>query len=160
MPSTYEPIATQTLGSDTSTVTFSSISGSYTDLIFVVGGGLASQGAMQIRFNSDTGSNYSVTRLYGDGTTASSDRFSSQTSLDLGFLQGNLNNNSIIQVMNYSNSTTFKSVLNRWNTSGYVAGVVGLWRSTAAINALSIYNSTGINLKSGTSFTLYGIKAA
>jgi hypothetical protein len=158
--STYTPLATQTLGSDTATVTFSSISGSYTDLVLVVGGGLASQGAMQIRFNSDTASNYSVTRLYGDGSTATSDRFSSQTSLDLGFLQGNLNNNSIIQIMNYSNATTYKTVLNRWNTPAYVAAVVGLWRSTSVINALSIYNSTGINLKSGTTFTLYGIAAA
>jgi hypothetical protein len=160
MPSTYEPIATQTLGSDTATVTFSSISGSYTDLILVVNGGLASQGAMQIRFNSDTGSNYSITRMYGDGSTATNDVFINQTSLDLGFLQGNLNNNSIIHVMNYSNSTTNKTVLNRWNTPAYAAAVVGLWRNTAAITALSIYNSTGINLKSGTSFTLYGIKAA
>ncbi len=160
MPSTYTPIATTTLGSDTATVSFSSISGSYTDLIMVVGGGLASQGAMQIRFNSDTGSNYSVTRLYGDGSTATSDRFTSQTSLDLGFLQGNLNNNSIIHVMNYSNSTTYKTVLNRWNTPAYTTAVVGLWRSTSAINALSIYNSTGINLKSGSTFTLYGVKSA
>lgn len=160
MPSTYTPIATTTLSSDTSNVTFSSISNSYTDLILIVNGGLASQAAMVLQFNTDTGSNYSVTRMYGDGTTASSDRFSNQNYLDLGFFQANLNNNSIIHLMNYSNTTTFKTVLNRWNSPAYVTAVVGLWRNTSAINSIKIFNATAVNLKSGSTFTLYGVKSA
>jgi hypothetical protein len=35
-----------------------------------------------------------------------------------------------------------------------------LWRSTAAINAVTIYNTVSIDIKSGTTFTLYGIAAA
>jgi hypothetical protein len=158
--STYTPLATTTLGSDTASVTFSSISGSYTDLVLVVNGGMATQGAIFARFNSDTGGNYSVTRLYGDGSTATSDRFSSAASMDVGFFQSNLSNNSIIQIMNYSNATTYKTVLNRWNSPAYAAAGVGLWRSTAAINAVTIYNTVSIDIKSGTTFTLYGIAAA
>jgi hypothetical protein len=160
MPSTYEPIATTTLGSDTANVTFSSISGSYTDLVLVVNGGLASQAAMTVQLNADTGTNYSITRLLGDGSAASSDRFSTQNYLDLGYFQGNLNNTSIIQFMNYSNTTTFKTILNRWNTPALVAALVGLWRSTAAITSIKLFNSTAVNLKSGTTFTLYGILKA
>jgi hypothetical protein len=62
MTATYEKIATTTLGSTTATVTFSSISGAYTDLVLVerlvksITGG-----SLQVRFNSDTGTNYSAT---------------------------------------------------------------------------------------------------
>jgi hypothetical protein len=115
---------------------------------------------MVVQLNSDTAANYSITRIYGDGTTASSDRFSGQNYLDLGFFQANLNNNSIIQFMNYSNSTTKKTVLARWNSPAYTTAVVGLWQSTAAITSIKLFNATAINLKSGTSFTLYGIAAA
>jgi hypothetical protein len=115
---------------------------------------------MTVQLNSDTGTNYSITRLYGDGSAASSDRFSTQNYLDLGYFQGNLNNTSIIQFMNYSNTTTFKTILNRWNTPALVAALVGLWRSTAAITSIKLFNSTAVNLKSGTTFTLYGILKA
>ena len=155
---TFEAIATTTLGSDTSNVTFSSITGTYTDLVLVVNGGMASQAAMVVELNSDTGSNYSITRLYGDGSTATSDRFTSQNYLDMGFFQANLNNNSIIQFMNYSNSTTNKTVLTRWNSPAFTVSVVGLWRNTAAITSIKLFNATAVNLKSGSTFSLYGIK--
>jgi hypothetical protein len=74
---TYEAIATQTLGSAAASVTFSSIPGTYTDLVLVVAGTLTT-GTENIvmQFNGDTGSNYSVTSLLGDGSTASSFRSS------------------------------------------------------------------------------------
>ena len=158
--STYTPIATTTLGSDTANVTFSSISGSYTDLILIVNGGIATQGPLNIQVNSDTGNNYSYTRLYGNGTTATSDRFSNKPNFDLGFFPNSLDNNSIIHFMNYSNSTTFKTVVNRWNSTGFAAAVVGLWRSTSAITSIKLYNESPYNLKAGSTFTLYGIASA
>ena len=160
MATTYVPLYTTTLASDTANVTISSISSSYTDLVLIVNGGLASQAAMVVQINSDTGTNYSVTRIYGDGTTASSDKFSSQNYLDLGFFQANLNNNAIINFMNYGNTTTYKTVLSRWNTPAYTAAVIGLWRNTGAISTIKLYNATGVNLKSGTTFSLYGIANA
>jgi hypothetical protein len=62
MAITYEPIATATLGTATASVTFSTISGSYTDLVLVIQrryGYSNKWYATSIRFNSDTGSNYS-----------------------------------------------------------------------------------------------------
>jgi hypothetical protein len=160
MPSTYTPLATTTLGSNTAQVTFSSISASYTDLILVINGGVTTQGPINVQLNADTGNNYSVTRLYGNGSTASSDRFSSQPNLDLAFFPNTLDNNSIIHFMNYSNTTTNKTVLTRWNSTGFATAVVGLWRNTAAINSIKLFNASPFDLKQGSTFTLYGIAAA
>lgn len=164
MAVTYTPIATQTLGSAVASVTFSSISGTYTDLIVVFNGGETVANGITIKINSDTGSNYSQTRLVGNGTTAASNRRTSITSvyLDDGitFDTNAGNNNSIVHFMNYSNSTTYKTWLQRSNNagSGTIAGV-GLWRNTSAITAIE-FSISGSTMVVGTSFTLYGIKAA
>jgi hypothetical protein len=77
---TYEAIATQTLGSAAASVTFSSIPGTYTDLVVVIAGTLTT-GSDNVSFqlNGDSGANYSVTVLTGDGSTASSGRASNLT---------------------------------------------------------------------------------
>jgi len=77
MAMTYTPIATQTLGSSVSTVTFSSISGTYTDLVLIAQP-IASAGVdLELRFNGDSGSNYSCTQLSGDGSSPAYGGFSS-----------------------------------------------------------------------------------
>jgi hypothetical protein len=166
MSSTYEPIATNTLGSATTTVTFSSIPSTYTDLIIVVNGAAASGGNnLGIRFNTDSGSNYSTTRMQGNGSSATSDRVSST------FIYGNSlpttlgNGNNIIQIQNYANTTTYKTVLTRNSNPASVVGTtVGLWRgstgsATEAITSISLSPEFSVNWVSGSTFTLYGIKA-
>jgi len=160
MAKTYEPIATTTLSVDTASYTFTSIPNTYTDLILIINAGVTTQGPINAQINSDTTSTYSYTRLYGNGTSPTSDRFSSQPSLDLGYFSNDLNNNSITQFLNYSNTTTYKSIINRWSTAGFAASAVGLWRSTTAINSIKLFNASPYNLKAGSTFTLYGIKAA
>jgi hypothetical protein len=160
---TYFPIATTTLGSAQASVTFSSISGAYTDLVLIINGGNASGNyATAFRFNGDTGSNYSVTRLYGNGTTATSDRGASQSFIYLlAAGQNNLNGVQIINIQNYSNSTTYKTTISRSNTAGNTVGAeVGLWRSTAAITSIVLAPEFSVNWLSGTTFTLYGIEYA
>jgi hypothetical protein len=158
---TYEPIATTTLGSSQSSVTFSSISGSYTDLVLVVGGTASVYDGLVIQVGNtsiDTGSNYSVTGIQGDGTSATSYRETSQTTINAGLQGANFNN--IYQFMNYSNTTTHKTILSRGNSpANNTRAAVGLWRSTSAINTIKIISGTG-TLSSGTVLTLYGIKAA
>jgi len=164
--STYTPIATTTLGSAASTVSLTSISGSYTDLVLVVsarmtGGGGAS--AVQLQFNGDTGSNYSITTLNGDGSSATSSRASSQTSLSMGLATdaSGQQATSIFQIQNYSNATTYKTVLSRANIAGdRVRAQVGLWRNTQAIDSILILNNGGTTFVAGSTFTLYGIQAA
>jgi len=159
MPKTYEPIATTTLGSAQATVTFSSIPGTYTDLILVIDGTVAADGSFRLYFNTDTASNYSWTQLYGSGASAASNRGSNDTRISMG-RGGTSQSNSIIQVQNYANTTTNKTVIGRGNNSGAIVNAnVGLWRSTAAISQIVISNESG-NLQSGSILTLYGIKAA
>lgn len=158
---TYEPISTTTLGSAQSTVSFTSISGSFTDLVLIVNGGLDSGSAeCNLRFNSDTGSNYSYTALEGNGTSASSYRASNQTRLWFTSYYSASRSMSIINIQNYSNSTTYKTaVIRHNNASVYTAASVGLWRSTSAITAIELF-PTSNNWATGTTFTLYGIASA
>lgn len=163
--STYTPIATTTLGSAASSYTFSSISGSYTDLILIAN--LTASGTnfdIQVGNGSaDTGSNYSSTRIYGNGSSALSDRQSNNTT---GVTGNNADSSSvpvqfISHFQNYSNITTNKTVLTRYDRSdGLAMAVVGLWRSTSAINTIKIHSTNGSTFSSGSTFTLYGIASA
>jgi hypothetical protein len=162
---TYEPIATNTASGSSTNVTFSSISGSYTDLVLIIANVTAQIDNVGITLNSDTGSNYSRTILNGNGSTATSSRNSNQTYLYTMYKDtvGGDPAMSISQFQNYSNSTTYKTVLTRQetNSSGTksVQAMVSLWRSTSAITSISI-NSGNANFNSGSTFTLYGISAA
>lgn len=167
MPATYEPIATTTLGTAATSITFSSISSAYTDLKLIINWQSTSTAETNLfmTFNSDTGANYSHTRLVGSGESATSGRSSSQTSLFIG--KQNASTTSVfrmneIDIFSYAGSTN-KTFLNAHatdnNDGGFVYRFVNLWRNTAAINNISIFQS-GSNLNVGTTVTLYGIKAA
>ena len=157
--STYTPIATTTLGSNQSSVTFSTISGSYTDLVLVFNGTITTgDDTWGLQFNSDTGSNYSSTALYGDGSSAGSNRTSSQTKANSSY-SGTSNSTTIIQLQNYANSTTYKTGLVRNNGGGFVSARVVLWRSTSAITSIVASPNT-YQFATGSTFTLYGIAAA
>lgn len=160
---TYEPIATTTLTSAQTGVTFSSISGSYTDLVLVANVKVTGQPGRNatVQFNSDTGSNYSFSAVYGDGSSASSFRVST---ISYGRLAnfGTGIGNAIAQFQNYSNTTTYKTWLSRSNDGGVgVLAFANLWRNTAAISTIALSNfGNSLNIASGSTFTLYGIKAA
>jgi hypothetical protein len=158
--STYTPIATQTLGSSAASVTFSSISGSYTDLIIVNSGTSSGDTSYKLQFNGDTGSNYSTTYLYGDGNSTTSGRSSNANSIVAMSRSGTTTGNGTTQIMNYSNTTTNKTVIGRGGTAAaIVIEAVGLWRSTAAITSIVITPESG-TIDAGSTFTLYGIAAA
>lgn len=165
MAATYTPIATNTLGSAQSSVTFSSISGSYTDLILIMNlkGSTASYPLMEL--NADTASNYSSTWLTGDGSLATSARYTaSATGYMINYVSESTTDfdwNGIYHFQNYSNATTFKTILGRVNRAGRgaEAGVM-LWKKTPeAITSIKIKSASG-NFEIGSTFTLYGIKAA
>ena len=159
LPSTYTPIATQTMTTATASVTFSNIPDTYTDLVLVVDGTTNSGRNFHVEINT-TSTVYSFTALSGDGASPSSSRLSNEGVLRMAALwaaQGNI----IMHFLNYSNTTTYKTVLSRTNNaSNQVNASVGLWRSTAAINKLNFQLSGPDNFLTGTTFTIYGIKAA
>ncbi|NDB61456.1 hypothetical protein EB001_23905 [bacterium] len=163
--STYTPIATTTLGSNAANITFSSIPATYTDLVVILNGAFTTAETIGVQFNSDTGSNYSSTILAGSGSSVSSGRNSNQTGLSVGtngYWTTTIISNSILNIQNYSNTTTYKTMLSRSNNSSVgLDAIVGLWRSTAAINAIKLYGLySGHSFITGTTATLYGIAAA
>ena len=162
---TYEPIATTTLGSAAASITFSSIAGTYTDLRISFTGTATGGTSPIIRFNSDAATNYSQTYLQGDGASAAS---SSYTSLSRIFLNSSSSMNTTpqfnsVDIFSYAGST-YKTILftssHDKNGSGVIYSSVGLWRSTSAINTITLSLNGGSNMDIGTTATLYGIKAA
>jgi hypothetical protein len=162
MPSTYEKIDATTLGTAVTNVTFSTIPATYTDLVLVINGGFSALDQLNLQFNSDTTSNYSWTYLRGDGSSATSARGTSTTEIILGNLTTGIDSVNITQIQNYANTTTFKTILNRSNyASGRVQATVGLWRkSPEAITAIKVFKNGAGTFNVGSTFTLYGIKAA
>lgn len=165
MPATYEPIATTTLSSAAASITFSSISSAYTDLRVVIVPITADNTGTSLRINSDTNTNYSRTLINGNGTTAASVNATNADRMYLTYSDPATSQPRLITIDFFSYAgSTYKTCLstdaNDKNGSGMVLSQVGLWRSTSAITSISFLTNTGGNFNTGTTATLYGIKAA
>lgn len=176
---TYDPIATQTLSSTSPTVTFSNISGNYTDLAIVANVNSDTATHFYARWGNgsvDTGSNYSQTAIFGrrngansayeKGSERSSDfSYARITPFTYGVPSASLRFGLIvINLNNYSNTTTFKPALIRASTTenyAYAGTEMTsvLWRSTAAINQIQFSLASG-NFNTGSTFSIYGIKGS
>jgi hypothetical protein len=139
---TYTPIATQTLSSSASSVIFSSIPQGYTDLVLVCSFFKSATNVMGITLNNDSSALYSYTTLWNNGNTPSSARGSNDT---IGYFLPNSNhsttnpNTYIAHFLNYSNSTTFKTILGRGGVPGNSTGAdINLYRSTSPITQINI----------------------
>lgn len=160
---TYEPIATSSPTSSTS-VTFSSL-GSYTDIRIVVTYKSTGTELIGLRFNSDSGTNYSYTRMEGDGSVTESSRQTNGTQINYGRSSSSDNiSMTTFDIFNYGGSTN-KTVLmtqsaDYGNGTGRVLRAVGLWRNTAAITSIEVRTSSTTGFQTGSMITLYGIKAA
>lgn len=159
--STYTPIATQTLSSTVATITFSSIPQNYTDLNLVINGVATSGNDVRIQFNNDTGTSYSYTTLSGNGSSAVTNRATGEDSFPLtywGGVSATLGASlQIGMIMNYSNSTTNKTVLTRATNAATGATTnIALWQNTNAINTITIFPPTA-SFTAGASISLYGI---
>lgn len=165
MAITYTPIATNTLASPATSVTFSSISASYTDLVLVCSIINVSTGAVLVRFNGDSGSNYSRAVIYGSGSAIGYVQYSAQTSA---FLTGNADPTStqpniiVADIPLYSNTSKYKNILSRAGaaTGSGLDYTANTWRNTAAINSIQVLNGSSNNFATGSVFTLYQITAA
>ena len=161
---TYEPIATQTLASAAAGITFSSIPATYTDLRIVCTLTVASATSIGLQANGDTATNYSLTYLSGTGTSAISSRQTSQPRWKFNLpLDASTTVPEMItaDIFNYAGST-YKTMLGTesadTNGAGRTTQTVQLWQSTSAITSLYLFPS-GANFNTGTTATLYGIKA-
>jgi len=159
---TYVALDTKAVTSTVTSVTFSSIPQTYTDLIIVFTGTVGTLDNNNITFNGDTTSNYSVGRITGTNAAATSSRGSNLTSIQCGEI-GTSQSTDIIQIQNYSNTTTNKMILHRsGNTSQFLKFSVGMWRpaslATGNITSITITNAGVFTV--GSTFTLYGIASS
>lgn len=158
----YQPISTQTLTGSQATITFSSIPSTYTDLVLVIEGTTSgSSNNHSVRFNSDSGANYSVTNYRANTAGTVTGRRSSSTNICISE-SGPLTNRFMItiNVFNYANTSTYKTCSTKFDC--YAASVeqtVGTWRGTSAINNVAV-TAGADSFATGTTATLYGIVAA
>jgi hypothetical protein len=165
MTDTYRPLATITLGSAASSVTFSSIPATYRDLVLVYAGRTTSTAdgdALLGRYNGDTGSNYRQVRMGAFANTPFSNFFAGTTQ-ELARLDTSISGNTrpsqgSVNFMDYSATDKHKTALSR---SGYardlIDGTGTRWASTAAITTILLTPATGANFEAGFTFNLYGI---
>jgi hypothetical protein len=160
---TYFPLANITLGTTTSAVSFSSIPASFRDLILVMNHKVntpAGTNNWTMTFNSDTGSNYSYVRMYGNGANSFSNSGSGLTSI-ANFLDPTASfTNNVFQIMDYSATDKHKTILARENlTTEQVIAKSHRWASTAAITSITLTGpDSGTDLFSvGSTFALYAI---
>lgn len=168
MPATYEKIQSTTLGSAVQSINFTSIPATYTDLRVVIANAFTSNtAAINMRFNTDAGANYSCTQLSGNGTVAYSDRSTSQNYARLIGLDyatsTTIPHMCTVDIFSYAGST-FKTLLSvaasdKNGVTGAIENIVNLWRSTSAINAIEVRSQSG-TLAIGTTATIYGILKA
>jgi hypothetical protein len=177
-PSSYESIASATGTGSSNTITFSSIAGTYQHLqiraMTRTTNTSTSVGRLDIRFNGDSASNYTVHNLTGDGATAAAEGFSSQTELEIrsmGSAGGSMLSNTmavhIIDIQDYASTTRNKTMrafsgIDDNNTNGMtrVGLHSGVWMSTSAITSIELRNPSGGSWATTTQFALYGIKGA
>lgn len=157
--STYTPIATAQGTGSSSTISFTSIPSTYTDIVAVLTFQTTSGNYINFRVNNLSTSIYSFTQLYGTGSAAGSARVTGQTESLFEATPTSPNvSNAIIHFQNYSNTTTNKSYLLRSNDStATVRAIAGMIQLTSAINRIDFNSGT---FTSATQITLYGIASA
>jgi len=160
---TNTPLQSVQLTASSTNVTFSNIPQTYQDLVVVASVlGVTGAGgtALYFRFNNDSATNYSHTIIYGNGTSAISERQSNNPYIRVAARSGLSDTNPVTMIgniFNYSNSTTFKTSISKGSeASTVVESAAGLWRNTAAITSVSVVADSG-NFAPGSTFDLYGI---
>jgi hypothetical protein len=155
---TYELIATYTVPSTTTSYTFTSIPQTYTDLILV--GSTTSAGTTDIRFNSDSGSNYGMAQMWGpNGSDVYSQGAGGNTAITNGDSGTTVGASPFVSnIFQYTNTNIYKRIITEADDDRYGRAykITGHWRNLAAITSVSISSSSN-GMNAGSVFTLYGI---
>lgn len=173
-PNSYESIETVTVGSGgTTTVTFSSIPSTYThlQLRFIVRANNASNVfSAAMRYNSDSGANYTYHLMYGGGGGTPSAFSATGQTVDyspnvMGTNTSNTFVGNIVDILDYKDTNKFKTIRTFGGgdinaAGGAVSFASSLWQSTSAINSIAISTNGYGNLLQYSHFALYGIKGA
>jgi hypothetical protein len=115
------------------------------------------------RLNGDTATNYSNHDLIRAGTSLASGANSSLDRARIGrtsFINGNIYSALILDVLDFastSKKTTLRSLSGVYTGQEQVSLASGLWNNTNAVTSIQLYVE-GVNITSGSRFSLYGIK--
>jgi hypothetical protein len=175
-PTSFESIATITATGGETSLSFTSIPSSYVSIqiraLVRTSRALEGTDSMVIRFNSDSGANYSTHQFYGNGTSPgvyiSTSDSSAVIQNSATIMNGSLANSfagNIIDIHDYASTTKTKTMrafsggeANNAST-GFIMGLASAsWRSTSAITSITFTN--GFGFQAGSVFSLYGIKGA
>lgn len=166
----YDSIATASPSAGTSYIDFTSIPSTYTHLQIrgIARSNDASAGnnaGMYLRFNSDSGANYTLHFLSGNGSSASAAGLASQTetyisSMPRGGDTANVYGANIVDILDYANTSKYKTLRNLsgddLNGSGLIRLNSALWMSTSAITSIRIFLEN--NYAANSQLALYGIR--
>jgi hypothetical protein len=163
----YDALSTVTVGATAvSSVTFAGIPQGYKHLqIRMTSFNTSSIVDMKANFNGDTAANYSIHYLYGTGTAAAASAIANASYASIG-ITGALYNQgagvSVVDILDYADTNKYKTTrclsgLDTNSTTCFITLESGSWRSTAAINSITITPQSG-TITQYSQFTLYGIR--
>ena len=151
------------LDSVTTSISFNEIPQTYQDICIEFVAGQTANSGIYIRLNEDSGTNYSRTALFGNGSSVSSARASNTSqawviAANIA-IQNNLTDSGNINIFNYSSNNIYKTILQSEGcASTGVTNNVLLWRSTNSINKIELINASTDKFTQGSTFTLWGVK--
>ena len=160
----YDSLATVNLSAATSSITFAGIPSGYKHLQ-IRGMNLsgAATGDLRAQFNSDTGSNYSLHYVAGDGASTYAGG-GANTTYAYGGQGGSSTNPAVfvLDILDYANTSKNKTTrtLSGYDPNGAGGWIFlgsGNWRNTNAITSITLFIN-GYNLNQYSSFALYGVK--
>lgn len=158
---TYTALATVTLASSAASVTFSSIPATYRDLVLVgsVKHTTSNGGYIAYRLNGDTGTNYTMVYMLGNGSSAASAAVSSDAFGRFGNGGTSDFQTTVFNLFDYSATDKHKTALSRTNiVSLYTLAYATRWANTSAVTSIQLFPDSG-NFATGTTFNLYGVIA-
>jgi hypothetical protein len=161
----FESIATVTATGGETSLNFTSIPGTYKSL--QIRGWLKSSGGGggNMRYNSDSSSNYALHSLGSNGSSVFASGSASQPYMFIiDTSDSTYNSVTVVDIIDYA-STTKNKTMRAWygydknNTGGSTYLYSGLWMSTSAITSIQLGtgNFSG-TFAAGSTFALYGIK--
>lgn len=168
MANTYKLISSVTVGAGgASSMAFSSIPNTYTDLCLVVSARSSNGNSdLTLQINS-VSANYSFRQVYGTGSSTASDSLSGQSTLNrAGRSNGsstisNIFSSNQIYIPNYAGSTaksvSIEGLYEDNATANRIALIAGLSTDTATVSTLTLAIDGGGNFVQYSTAYLYGI---
>jgi hypothetical protein len=167
----YESIATVTVGSGgASSVSFTGIASTYKHLQIrgIARSNRAStRDALKVTVNGNS-SNFAYHNLYGEGTTAVAQAYTSQAEMVFNDISGASATSGVfgvmvIDILDYASTSKYKTIRALGGSDNNTSGLLGLNSgfysgNTNAITSITLQAYVGTGLAEYSQFALYGIK--